>query len=235
MDFSYSYRDAMSRYLLANTAEKSQYSNLGTTAYKTALICDAKSNEVCEVPVYIYNNISYYLRNNQEGVELVVPLNADEYHHKAVAGAETAIKYLSRNSMGLYTVKFNKNNEVYYGNNSLILDSQFRPLLFTTYDVVYTEELGMTPIKANVYLHPRVFTNDLGPLEKSLAKKGVAFYLEMNNFREIPIEVHINDCKKFFKTPSKPDLNKVDENTFNDVAKEYIDELLSQVIDDFRR
>ena len=88
-----------------------------------------------------------------------------------------------------------------------------------------------------VYLHPKVFTDDEGFLNKSLAKKGVAFFLSSYKYRYngnegCSAKVVIEDPSRFLVKPQKPTPQNTTKEALYDSLKSNIGDVLSQIIDD---
>jgi len=90
-----------------------------------------------------------------------------------------------------------------------------------------------------IHLHPNVFTDDTKIVNKSLAKKGVAYYLtySVNQWRrpDLKYKVEIDDCSQFIMRAHRPNVNHCSSADFNKVLRDNIDEVLRQIADDNRR
>ena len=123
---------------------------------------------------------------------------------------------------------------MYYGNRGIVLDSNFVPLLLVTRPIIDSSGVA-TFGGATVHLHPEVFINDAGFVNKSLAKKATAFYLSQEIYssggRE-RVKVVIDDCSNYIKRPAQPNPNTTSTESMYEVLKENIDDVLGQTIYD---
>lgn len=242
MEFSWAYEDTMRR-----IASESCYVQTSTScgavdsnAYVAMLQFDL-NKRCCDVPSILAGRIaSYFPTDPEEVVTIVFPLFTGCYQ-KSCAGAETMLKYFTRESSGRINKVITSKGEIYYGNNGLILDKDFSPLLLSTVHMELNPETNRLETKYyTIHLHPNVFTDDTKLLNKSLAKKGIAYYLSNDAYNgwgsaHIPYKVEIDDCSQYIIKAKRPDVNTYTDSSLNQILKENIDEVLRQIADDNRR
>lgn len=236
MEFSYQYAETMRG--LAVNSRPYTYNNSydGNENYSVMLQVNVPPEvSRCEIPVPIISTFATLTRSEIPDSTIVYPLNVVDWRREC-AGAETMLKYFNRQSGGRLIKATTPKGEVYYGNNGIILDKDFVPLMLVT-GVVNWENPRINITNYTVYFHPRVFTNDEGIINKSLAKKGVAFYLT-NNVDEWRLNrgkftVKLEDPSKFIVKTNKPDLSHCSNKDFNNILKENIDEVLMQILHDY--
>lgn len=242
MEFSNNYSRLMED--LATRSESGQLMTSNSArqslAYSTMLKFDLE--KVCEIPVTAFNTAAYNLGvNGNEGVRatLVYPLFVGPYF-KQCTGAETMLKYFSREYRGRINKATTPKGETYYGNNGIILDANLDPLMVATIKIEQNGTTNPERLQYVIHLHPHVFTDDSKILNKSLAKKGIGFYLSSSIYDwvrqvEIPYKIEIDDCSKFVVKAHRPDIQHCDDRDFNNVLKQNIDEVLNQIKHDYRR
>ena len=247
MEFSWQYTEAMRR-LVNNdgfrTLVGSQPDGMLLCPVMLTFDVTYESSEVPTMCTRIYENL---LPKITEPGTAVIPMAVDPHSFNA-AGAETILKRFARQSTsyGRLLKATTPKGEVYYGNNGIILDKNFDPLLLSTRVVSCVEgpvrrSRHITKSGVTVYLSPKVFTDDQGMLNKALAKKGIAFYLSQNismsfwNNENERAKVVIDDMSRFFKKVERPDVNALSNGVFTEVLKDNIDEVLSQFYNDLSR
>ena len=183
-----------------------------------------------EIPAVTFYNVYYYYgndsdRSNPRHVAIALPIITDYAETK---GAETALrKFVRQNPNVLLRVKLS-NGEIYYGNSGIVLDKDFNVLLLVAYVVGDNTPIG--DCKRIIHIHPKVFTEE-NSINKTLAKKGVAFYLSRNDTHH-DSSVVIDDSSKFFHKIEKPHTKDIKDN-FKTVLRDNIDEILRQLSNDF--
>lgn len=243
MELSWNYQDAMRR-AVSSSPLRNQISVTGNY-FPVALSFELNKNG-CDIPIYCASRIDDLLnRISEDNIDIVIPLCIDTYT-KNCSGAETIIKHFVRFYAG--SVRLAKTvtpkGESYYGAGGIILDKDFNPLMISTAKYIGMEEPypGGSPITKydgiTVHLHPNIFLNDNAILNKSLAKKGMQFFLSQDisgwNNRGT-VKVVIDDCSKFIKKVNKPDVATFTPESVNDVLKDNINEVLGQFIIDSQR
>ena len=249
MNFSYNYEDAMTL-LISPSALPALY-NSDSATRNPALMLNIEKTEgefwEAELPTYGLNTYKdRFLRDGADKTRIVIPLLIDT-HRKSYSGAETMLRYFSRGySPARLLHAFNpKSNHDYYGSRGIILDSDLTPLLLSTIEVrvaldrsrIGHEKKEFVYGQPTVYLHPKVFTDDEGFLNKSLAKKGVAFFLSTykywyNRDEYCSAKVVIEDPSRFLVKPQKPTPQSTTKEALYDSLKSNIGDVLSQIIDD---
>ena len=246
MDFSWQYSDAMRR-LVNNDGFRVLY---GAYADRM-LLCPIMlmfdvTYESSEVPTVCGRAYENLLPKITEPGTVVIPMTVDNNWFSA-SGAETILKRFSRQpaNNGRLVKVVTPKGETYYGNNGVILDKDFNPLFLSTkvINCVNDNRISrhISTGQTTVYLSPRVFTDDQGIINKALAKKGIAFYLSNSismsywNNENVRAKVVIDDMSKFFKKVERPDVNTLSTESFTEVLKENIDEVLTQFYNDNSR
>lgn len=223
MEFSSSYTDTMRR-LISNSSLHPQNNwngcIIGENGCPRILKICIKSGQDNEIPTFAKRFIVGQIRES-ENKTYVVPLSV-EGHRDTIhrSGADTAIKDFSRCNEKLIRVMIK--DEVYYGTNGIILDKDFDPLFLST--VILDTDFRYK--QYNIYLHPKVFTDDKSSINKNLAKKATAFLLSASPDTQIIIK-DVTDFLIFKSVPpSTYDNLNSDINKF---LKENIGDVLSQI------
>jgi len=201
------------------------------------LTFDVNPNGVSEVPTFCEPIAEATILKMPEPGIIVTPLPVDA-NVRNITGAETILKHFSRNN--LWSGRIGKvttpKNEVYYGGPGIVLDKDFSPLMLSTTKVTKERE---TVLRGQITIHmsPKVFTDDVSIVNRSLARKGVAYYLSNGLSRyalddvEGRAKVVIDDMSNFFKKVAKPDVN-ASPDTYQTILKENLDEVLKQFYND---
>ena len=249
MNFSYNYEDAMTR--LISPSRLTNIYNNDSALRNPVLMLNIEKTEgefwEAELPTFGLNTYrDKFLNDGADKTRVVIPLLIDDYR-KSYSGAETMLRYFSRGySMQRLLHAFNpKNNHDYYGSQGIVLDSDLTPLLLSTIRVKVSLDRSWSGAerkifeysKPTVYLHPKVFTDDEGFLNKSLAKKGVAFFLSSYKYwcnagEYCSARVVIEDPSRFLVKPQRPTPQDTTKETLYDSLKSNIGDVLSQIIDD---
>jgi len=244
MEFSWNYSETM-RNFATSSCFLNRVSNEDarvSKAFNVMVKFDVNNGE-CEVPSFIADRVpSYVPLTADDAVTVVIPLYTSE-QVRTCSGAETILKHFSRYNFSRLNKVVTPKGETYYGNSGIILDDNFNPLILTTVKIVYDftgRRPTMTRCGYKVYMHPRVFTDDTKLLNKSLAKKGIAYYLSnyaVNQWGVAPIEykVEIDDCSKFIVKAQSPKVASFTNEEVTTLLQENIDEVLRQVANDTRR
>lgn len=238
MEFSYNYEETMRRLAtdscsrLQSTSEDAREARAFSMMLKFDVNCKG-----CEIPTFALNRLDNFIpENTDEVVTFVSPLNiAESFTHPS--GAETILKFFTRSNYGRLNKVTTSKGETYYGNGGLVLDKDFNPLLFSTAYVEYDEGSRLFKrIHYVIHISPLVFIDDKGIINKSLAKKGIAYYLthKSSNWNDAaPVyKVVIDDSSNFFMKVHSPDLSHPLKEELNQVLKDNIDEVLKQIVND---
>ena len=249
MNFSYNYEESMTR--LISPSRLSNVYNSDSAFRNPVLMLNIEKTEgefwEAELPTFGLNTYrDKFLNDGADKTRVVIPLLIDGYR-KSYSGAETMLRYFARGySSSRLLHAFNpKSNHDYYGSQGIVLDSDLTPLLLSTIRVKVVLDRSRNGIerkifeydKPTVYLHPKVFTDDEGFLNKSLAKKGVAFFLSSykywyNGNECCSAKVVIEDPSRFLVKPQRPTPQDTTKETLYDSLKSNIGDVLSQIIDD---
>lgn len=229
----------------------------GFCVYSHMVSIDLCDSDTLEIPVSCINEFDRFNRNHGknslEGIKLVVPLVQNNCT-TGCSGAETILKKFSREYHRLLKCTTPK-GEVYYGGTGIVLDKDFTPLLLTTVSLSKreNEEVEYSYYKydmnhINVYINPKVYTDDSRSLNKALAKKGTAYFLSYNlsngyyrggtccwpSSGNLKYNVKIEDVSRFIVKVDKPDVNHCSAKDFSDFLKGNIADVLEQVKYDYR-
>lgn len=239
MDFSYNYCTTMSRF---SSPDSNIYNFSGANSQSaTDSPIEMKfrvTREGGDIPIMAYNETIRIMREPRMNMEenqfitIVVPLILGDVT-KRCSGADTIMKTFTQR-FGRLTKVVTPKGEVYYGGNGVVLDKDFNPLIYVTKTLNFSN--NTTP-KTTVHVSPTVFTDDVSSLNKSLLKKGIAYYLthEVGGWGQSSrAEIVIDNGADLFMKPAKPtpgtDVNK----DINSVLKARIGEVLEQVKYDSR-
>ena len=207
-------------------------------AYPVFLIFDVHPSGESIIPTTaLYSVFNYHLLNEETTV--ACPLNSNG-HIKRCSSADTILKYFGAipQYVGRLAKVITSKGELYYGRPGLIFDKDFNALLFGTSVVYRTEGSTGFTVKRNIlHVHPKVFTDDSGILNRNILKKALPFILSDDNglnegLNSAPWKVVIDDSSEFIKTTSEPVENLDAEITH--LLQENIDEVLNQIRDDVR-
>lgn len=217
MEFSDSFRYTMENFLRTSSFSRNYMNNQHEIA---PVMFKFKYNSP-EIPVCLYFNST----SNRLDAEITAFLPIIE--DRAPRGAETLLKKFGRQRPDILLKYKLANGEIYYGNSGVIFDRGFNPLLLAT--CIQEEGIGYENLKKIIHINPKVFTEE-NSLNKTLARKGIAFYLEWFSGRNG--QVVIDDCSEFLYKIQNPHIEDI-ENNFKNVLKDNIDEILKQIAYDF--
>lgn len=243
MEFSYNYTGTMQRFSLPDH----QIANFSNISMANSAKCPIEmhfklTNKGGEVPVMAFNESLAICERNHHMLDssyitVVVPLIESDFGPKTCSGADTILKSFT-NRYGRLDKTVTPKGETYYGSRGIVLDKEYRPLLYVTRVI----ELQETPPgfqyfghKTRVHVSPLVFTDDVGIVNKSILKKGIAYYLthKVGDWGvEDYAEVVIDDGSWLFKKPNKPSPSDNIKETTDLVLKESISDILEQIRDD---
>ena len=236
MDFSYNYCTTMSRF---SSPDSNIYNFSGADSQSvTDSPVEMKfmvTKEGGDIPIMAYNETIRIMREPRMNMEenqfitIVVPLILGD-RGKTCSGADTIMKTFTQRYGRLNKVITPK-GEIYYGGNGVVLDKDFNPLIYVTQTLNFSNNI--TP-KTTVHVSPAVFTDDVSSLNKSLLKKGIAYYLTHDvggwgQHSRDRAEIVIDNGADLFIKPVKPtpgiDINK----DINSILKARIGEVLEQI------
>lgn len=200
-----------------------------------------------EIPVFVKfaveKIINYNLKFGYKYTKVVVPMYVNT-NSQVRRTFDSIIKQL------FMRVNFNdrlqkivtSKGEVYFGTRGLILDKDFSPLLMCTVNCEKAGNDMMRYTKVTIYVHPKVFLEPNGLMQKAINKNIVPFYLTNNvsltpqfdSFMfssDITPQVIIADMtKKFIETPSKP----TPKNCSNEMINKMLNDNIEDVLDIIR-
>lgn len=245
MDFSYSYNNTMQRFSRTG-GSLPNYSEVPMSSVSSCPMemCFKLSKSGGEIPICAYDNCLNILRRDRHMLDssyitIVVPLIENSYSVRTCTGADTILKSFT-NRYGRLDKTVTPKGEVYYGALGVVLDKEYRPLIYLTKTAVYDASQDFYPdclSKTKVHISPLVFTDDVSVVNKSILKKGIAYYLthKIGGWgTEEYAEVVIDDGSWLFRKPTKPSpSDDIKENT-NLILKDDIAEILEQIKDDIR-
>lgn len=174
-------------------------------------------NNNLELPTFLKRRFELYIQrysiNNENTTTFVAPLIQGDYSSIATTVSimlKYGFRYKSYNSD---IVRFiTKDNEIYYIGKGLILNSEFKPLLYCT---LSCNMEGNRWIYANpkVYLDPTVFINS-DTVSKHIIKKMIPCYVSIDSLGEISDssytsflskpEIIIKDLSNIIKKTNNP-------------------------------
>lgn len=200
-----------------------------------------------EVPLMNFDEVQDLLLSTaptlreDEYVEVIVPLCLEDGTRQC-SGGDTIIKYFA-NRWGRMNKVVTPKGEEYYGGNGFVLDKDFKPLFYVTKKLEITSRNpagGVISFTSETYAHfsPQVFINDTGVLNKTLAKKGVVFFLTENlafwGEEEVKAKVVIDDGSSLFKNPIKPSPRDNINAEARHILRKNIADVLKQIREDAR-
>lgn len=195
--------------------------------------------EGCTIPFFIKPTVSRLLSaNGGSPFTLVIPL---DYFclNRNYTSADPILKGFNRyRSSGILTKICKSEEEFYYGGNGMIFDRDCSPLLFSTIQIKYDSERAVTiSTGVEIHLHPKVFIDTDSAITKSLAKKGMCFFLTQLplSFENNQVRIVIDDSSEFVTKINHVDANDSTNNSLNLLLKDNIDEVLTQIVNDFTR
>ena len=195
--------------------------------------------EGCTIPCFMKPTVSRLLsENGGNPFTLIIPL---DYFNmtRNYTSADPILKGFNRyRSSGILTKVCKSEEEVYYGGNGMILDRDYSPLLFSAIQIKYDTERMVTLVTGiEIHLHPKVFIDTDSVLTKSLAKKGMCFFLTRlpHGSENTKVRIVIDDSSDFVTRIKHVDANDSTNNSLNLLLKDNIDEVLAQIINDFTR
>lgn len=234
MDFNISYQETMDSFALGGS-----FSNLYTEDARAASAYIASLKATIKPGEFVFpsamSRIIIPPQEEDAPLEVIAPLYISDCGIKTCSGAETLLKTMCR----MYNTRlrsFKLKEDMYYGSKGILLDSALTPLILSTVRVEVGEYGLLTPREYIIHIHPSVFTKET-TLNKSIARKGVAFYLShslttWDATYNVQFRVVIDDSSDFYVKPSKPDITSFSNTDVNDFLKKHIDEVLTQLISD---
>jgi hypothetical protein len=195
--------------------------------------------EGCTIPLFIKPTVARLLiENGGNPFTLVVPL---DYFclNRNYTSTDPILKGFTRyRSSGILTKVCKSEEEFYYGGNGMIFDRDCSPLLLSTVKIKYdTERMVTLGTGVEIHLHPKVFIDTDSIITKSLAKKGMCFFLTQfpPGVENTQVRVVIDDSSEFVTKINHVDANDSTNDSLNLLLKDNIDEVLTQIVNDFTR
>lgn len=200
------------------------------------------SDKDIEFPALMRGIVEDTLRNKPTATKIVYPLYSNCNNSIRKTADAIIIDFFTRTNTSTRLMKVVTNSgDVYYGMKGLILDAQFRPLVFAT--MTLNKETG-TYTKITVYIHPEVFLNTSGLIHKAIIKKLIPFYSSYSenlyipsrrpfgiiNSQLVPQVIIADASKKFLQTPVKPSPKSCDDKHLNQLLIDNIDDVLNQLV-----
>jgi hypothetical protein len=242
MEFSWNYEDTMNSFSTRGHCYElaTSFSEKDSLAYESFIQFNINP-EGCEIPAFMLDLVNNKIPALGANIPQTVisPLYIGPYS-KQCAGADTILKFFHRENSGRLNKAYTPKDEIYYGNNGIILDSNFDPLLLImAYVTKPTNNRFFVKQQYIVHISPKVFTEDTKILNKSLARKAVPYYLTHTSSSwsepDLSYKVVIDDCSQFIKKPKVPNINKCSNADMTKVLKDNIDEVLKQIVYDYSR
>lgn len=252
MEFTYTQRQIYTNiFNRGDISESTNISEVGQTLdnhniFNRYCVTDITGDNI-EIPlitrVAVEDVIMQNLNWDKDYTKVVVPMytNAPSQSRRT---SDSIIKdFFSRVhfSQRLKKIITNK-GEIYYGGRGIIFDSDFNPLFLCTINGKKDLQVSMNKLlydKITIYIHPKVFINNEGIIQKAIVKKLIPFYVS-NRFNligsrvfisnpNITAEVVIADASsKFIETPEKPSPQKCSNEILNQLLIDNIDDVLNQ-------
>lgn len=220
------------------------------------------SNGELEVPVFLVNNIQNYIRRFKAKIaegkikKLVINLGIERNRwdsNRTVQGADTLLSYLSKVGGGCGWLPCKIKGTTYYGNCGIILDKDLNVIIMTAAKLKFriTREpansireysVTFSVSDPKVYVNPQVFINDDIPINKSISRKAIGYflshdviqisscYIESDSNTYSNPQVIIEDKTPMFKKVPLPNENATPEN-LNECLEHNLP-LLSTLIED---
>lgn len=236
MEFSYNYNNTMSRFAGVHTLGEIPNSNSQCLEGCPTELHFKVTKSLNEVPLMGYVEARELLLHNLASVadddaslEVIIPLVSSEVTKRG-SGADTIMKYFVNNGFGRLVKVETPKGERYYGGMGLVLDKDFKPLIYITRTLGVNIEASDEQVI--VHVSPSVFTDDVSILNKSILRKGIAYYLTHTvgglGGDHTPLIV-IDDGKKFFRSPARPSPDSDINTNVNTLLKDHISEVLGQI------
>lgn len=236
MEFSHNYRNIMNRFACTDAGI---YQPTGEDMQKT-VECPVKmvfkvNRDGGEIPIMGYSNVVQAVRGmnldhaeENQFITVVVPLILSS-RQRIISGADTIMKVFTQGLGRLLQVNTPK-GERYYGGNGVVLDKNFKPLIYVTREF---NRISNSPTKTTVHISPLVFTDTEPSLNKALLKKAIAYYLTNRiDYWGSPLDlpkIAIDDGSELFVESNKPTPGEDINKEASSVLKEHIEEVLGQL------
>lgn len=204
-------------------------------------VVDISDNDI-EVPTFMRGIVEDTLRNKPSAKKIVYSLYSNCRNSIRKTADSIIIDFFINTNTSTKLMKVVTNSgDVYYGMKGLILDAQFKPLMFATMTL---NKDTATYTKITVYIHPEVFLNTGGLIHKAIIKKLIPFYssysgnLYISSRRPFGIvngqlepQVIIADAsRKFLQTPVRPSPESCNDEHLNQLLVDNIDDVLNQLV-----
>lgn len=236
MEFSYNYVTTMSRFARVHPLGDMPNSDSQCLEGCPVELHFKVEKAFSEVPLMGYAESRNLLLQNlapiaddNASLEIIIPLVASEAT-KMCSGADTIMKYFVNNGFGRLVKVETPKGERYYGGMGLVLDKDFKPLIYITRTLGVNIEASDEQVI--IHVSPSIFTDDVSILNKAILRKGIAYYLThtVGDWGEdhTPLIV-IDDGKKFFRSPSKPSPDSDINTNVNTLLRDHISEVLGQI------
>lgn len=241
MEFSYNYRTVMQRLARPSCLQSMPFVNSQNLNGSPLEMHFKVFKNKAEVPVMAFQdtcNLMSSLQTNSEFdqnafIEVVVPLVVDS-RVKMCSGADTILKYFSQRYGRLSKVTTPK-GEIYYGGCGLVLNRNYEPLLYVTKTVLWPRSHEQEEV--TIHVSPRVFTDDVSVVNKSILKKGIAFYLTntVGDWNDTHMaKIVIDNGGSIFRKPVSPTPNTDLNKDIKELLRDNISEVLHQITHDSR-
>lgn len=220
--------------------------SLVNNIFKGFITVDLNSDSI-EIPSFAKLSIErlYQKRNsNIDNCSIVIPLFCGNSYTRS--SSDTILKDFFTKTYftdKLYKI-VNKKGETYYGNKGIIFDEDFNLLFLCT--IFCTKKQNNNKVsyiydKSNIYIHPKVFINNDGSMEKIIVKKLLPFYLSNTLKRPsygslfgfaqyIKPKVIIEDVSsKFIEYTNKPNIQDTQDDLIHECLCNSIDEIINNI------
>lgn len=242
MEFSSSYNNTMQQLSQPNPyLNETQRSNTQSISNSPLEMVFKVTMGGGEIPLMAYYPTLHLLLEHRERISLdsptniVIPLVLED-NFQIRTGADAILRSFTSRYSRLNMTETPK-GEIYYGGNGLILDKNFSPLLYITKQLVIVNGREQPGTTATVHVSPSIFTDDVSVLNKSLLRKGVAYFLTHDigrvNRWDTRTSVHpnivIDDGKDIFRKPNKPEFGSSINSKVNALLRDNIKDILGQI------
>lgn len=193
------------------------------------------SGDSFEIPINVKRIVETTLMTNEARVsKFVLPFCIGSVSTKRTADSVISTLFSSSNGIEMLQ-SFRLKDDVYYGNPGLILDSEFKPIVYCCYSY------GGTPIECKefrAYIHPTVFQNPTKIMHKAIISRVIPAILDIPSWEpiitvflrspKIKSTLIIKDRSDIIVTPSIPSGIDVDRD-INQMLNDKVEEVLYQL------
>lgn len=218
--------------------------------FSKMLVVDVSSDEI-EVPVFAKSDIEDIIADKIEFGDnfnkVIVPLYILQDYPMSKRTIDSVLDLFFRYTQfehGLVPIVTPKGDR-YYGNKGIILDSEYKPVMFLCLKgrkVVENELVYMDYYKSVIYINPKLLLSPASSIEKSILKKVVPYFLTQgtenitsnNTFRNIRLrdnipQIIIEDKSDLIISPVVPNSEECNSEVLNQVLIDNISDVLNSI------